>query len=59
MTDVVVLIDRQSGAKEAMAARGVALHAVVTLSQLLDEYERGNLVPAEQIAQAREFLKGF
>ncbi|HQX75957.1 MAG TPA: orotate phosphoribosyltransferase, partial [Thermoflexales bacterium] len=59
VTDVVVLIDRQSGAKEAMAARGVALHAVVTLSQLLDEYERGNLVPAEQIAQAREFLKGF
>ena len=59
VTDVVVLIDRQSGAKEAMAARGVALHAVVTLSQLLDEYERSNLVPAEQIAQAREFLKGF
>lgn len=57
VTDVVVLIDRQSGAKEAMAARGVALHAVVTLSQLLDEYERGNLVPAEQIAEARRFLK--
>lgn len=57
VTDVVVLIDRQSGAKEAMAARGVRLHAVVTLAQLLDEYERANLVPAGQIAAARQFLK--
>lgn len=54
--DVVVLIDRQSGAREAMAARGVALHAVTTLTQLLDYYERRGSVPADRIAAARRFV---
>ncbi|MCU0500460.1 MAG: orotidine-5'-phosphate decarboxylase, partial [Anaerolineae bacterium] len=33
--DVIVLIDRQSGAREALAEAGYALHAVLTLSQML------------------------
>lgn len=34
--DVVVLIDRQSGGREDLAARGLRLHAVLTLTQMLD-----------------------
>ena len=54
--DVVVLIDRQSGAAETLAAAGLRLHAVTTLSGLLDCWEGAGLVPAEQIAAARSFL---
>lgn len=55
--DVVVLIDRQSGAKEAMAEADLRLHAVLTISDLLTQWERTGRVPAEVIAETREFLK--
>lgn len=54
--DVVVLIDRQSGAAESLAAAGFHLHAVVSLTQLLDYWEQSGLVPLEQISAARTFL---
>ncbi|MBN1371444.1 MAG: orotidine-5'-phosphate decarboxylase [Anaerolineaceae bacterium] len=54
--DVVVLIDRQSGAAEALAQAGYRLHAVVTLTALLNTWEAAGRIPAEQIAAARAFL---
>ena len=54
--DVVVLIDRQSGAAEALAQAGYRLHAVVTLTALLDTWEAAGRIPADQIAAARAFL---
>jgi uridine monophosphate synthetase len=54
--DVVVLIDRQSGASEALAKSGYHLHAVLTLSGLLDYWEATRRIPAEQIQAARDFL---
>lgn len=56
-TDVVVLVDRQSGAGEALAEQGYRLHAVFTLTQLLEYWEQAGQVPGEQIAAVREFLK--
>jgi uridine monophosphate synthetase len=55
--DVVVLVDRQSGAKESLEQAGYALHAVLTISQMLDYWESTGKVPAEKIAATREFLK--
>ena len=55
--DVVVLIDRQSGAKEALAEAGYRLHAVLTITQLLDHWEQTGKVESEKIAATREFLK--
>ncbi len=55
--DVVVLIDRQSGAKEALAEAGFGLHAVVTLTDLLDYWERLGKVEQDKIAATREFIK--
>ena len=52
----VVLVDRQSGASQALAAAGLRLHAVFTLGGLLDYWERAGSVPPEQIAAARAFL---
>jgi uridine monophosphate synthetase len=55
--DVVVLIDRQSGAKEALEQAGFRLHAVLTISELLDYWERGGKVEQGKIAATRAFLK--
>ena len=54
--DVVVLIDRQSGAAEALSKAGYQLHSVTKLTNLLDYYEKSNKVPLEQIEMVREFL---
>jgi uridine monophosphate synthetase len=56
VSDVVVLIDRQSGAAEALAEAGYKLHAVVTLTELLDYWESTERIPAEQISAVRKFL---
>ena len=55
--DVVVLIDRQSGAKEALAEAGFRLHAVLTITDLLDYWETTGKVEAEKVAATRTFLK--
>ncbi len=56
--DVVVLIDRQSGAAEMLAQAGYRLHAVFTITQLLDYWEQKGSIPVEQIQAARDFLQG-
>jgi uridine monophosphate synthetase len=55
--DVVVLVDRQSGAKEALEAAGFRLHAVLTISGLLDYWEKTGKVEKEKIAATRKFLE--
>jgi uridine monophosphate synthetase len=55
--DVVVLIDRQSGASEALAKAGYQLHSVSTLTNLLNYYEVNHKMPREKIQMVREFLQ--
>jgi uridine monophosphate synthetase len=55
--DVVVLIDRQSGAKESLAQAGYSLHAVLTITELLDTWEKTGKVEKDKIAGTRAFLK--
>jgi len=55
--DVVVLVDRQSGAKESLEQAGYSLHAVLTITQLLDHWEKTGKVDKDKIAESREFLK--
>jgi uridine monophosphate synthetase len=54
--DVVVLIDRQSGAKRSLADEGYQLHVVFTLNQLLVYWEARERIPNEQITAVRYFL---
>src|SRR5574339_1162285 len=42
--DVVVLVDRQSGARESLAQAGYAMHAVLTIGQLLEYWEENGKV---------------
>lgn len=54
--DMVVLIDRESGAREALAKSGFTMHAVLRFSDLLAFWEQAGLVAPEQVAAAREFI---
>jgi len=56
--DVVVLVDRQSGAKESLAQAGYSMHAVLTISQLLEYWEESGKVEKDKIEETRKFLKG-
>jgi uridine monophosphate synthetase len=55
--DIVVLVDRQSGAKESLEQAGYRLHAVLTITQLLDHWESTGKVEKSRIEATREFLK--
>ncbi|NCP86083.1 MAG: orotate phosphoribosyltransferase [Anaerolineae bacterium CG_4_9_14_3_um_filter_57_17] len=56
VTDVAVLIDRQSGAREALEQAGFRLHAVLTIGEMLDHWQETGAVAEAQIAAARSFL---
>ena len=55
--DVVVLVDRQSGAKESLEEAGFKLHSVLTISALLDYWEKTGRVEKHMIEATRKLLK--
>ena len=55
--DVVVLVDRQSGAKESLAQAGYSMHAVLTITQMLDYWEENGKVEKDKIEETRKFLE--
>jgi uridine monophosphate synthetase len=54
--DVVVLIDRQSGARESLEAAGYAMHAVLTITGMLDHWEKTGNIEKNKIEETRLFL---
>ena len=56
--DVVVLVDRQSGAKESLAQAGFDMHAVLTITQMLDYWEETGKIDKAKVTETRNFLKG-
>ncbi len=56
--DIVVLIDRQQGAKESLAAAGYRMHAIATLGQLLEIWAGSGAITAAQRDQVIGFLRG-
>ena len=54
--DVVVLVDRESGAKESLSEAGYAMHAVLTISEMLDHWEQTGKVEKEKLEATRRFL---
>lgn len=57
VSDVVVLIDRESGGREDLARRGYRLHAVLTLRQLLDVLVKHGTIEADRRAQVLDWLR--
>jgi orotate phosphoribosyltransferase len=54
---VVVLVDRQSGARESLEQAGYSMHAVLTIGQLLGYWESTGKVERDKIDETRKFLK--
>ena len=55
--DVVVLVDRQSGARESLEQAGFHLHAVLTITQLMDYWEETQKVELSLLETTRLFLQ--
>ena len=55
--DLVILVDREQGGAERLAARDYALHAVLTISQCFDALERAGAVDAALLDRSRDFVK--
>ena len=55
--DLVVLIDREQGGRERLAAKGYRLHAVLTITACFDALEAAGLVETEALARARSFVR--
>jgi uridine monophosphate synthetase len=54
--DIVVLVDRQSGAKESLEQAGYSMYAVLTITQLLEHWEKTGKVETDKIEETRAFL---
>lgn len=54
--DLVVLIDREQGGRERLAAKGYRLHAVLTISACFDALQSAGLVDASVLQRARAFV---
>lgn len=55
--DIVVLVDRQSGASQALSQQGYRMHAIFTLTQMLYDWEASGKVSPEDIAAVRRFIE--
>jgi uridine monophosphate synthetase len=55
--DLVILIDREQGGRELLAARGYTLHAILGISQCFDAWERAGLVEPAVLRRSRDFLQ--
>ena len=55
--DLVILIDREQGGRELVAAKGYTLHSVLTISQCFAMLERTGVVDVELLRQSRDFLR--
>jgi len=55
--DVVVLIDREQGGREELAAVGYRLHAVLRLGEMLDQLVEAGRISAEQRDAVQAYLR--
>ncbi|HEY5382980.1 MAG TPA: hypothetical protein VIJ88_00245 [Candidatus Paceibacterota bacterium] len=55
--DCIVFLDREQGGSQGMAALGVTLHSIASLSSVLEVYRHDNLITVAQYCQIRAYLK--
>ena len=55
--DVVVLIDRESGASEDLSKSGYQLHAIFTLTELIQDWHAEGLITQDQVEKIGKFLQ--
>ena len=55
--DVVVLINREQGGRENVEGRGLNLHAVVTITQVMEILERRGKIGNDVVEKVQEFVR--
>ncbi|MDR2337553.1 MAG: orotidine-5'-phosphate decarboxylase [Deltaproteobacteria bacterium] len=58
VTDAIVLIDRQQGAKQRLAEKGIRLSAIVTFEEIMQRLTESGAINDRQKKQVEAFLKG-
>lgn len=56
VNDVVVLVDRESGAREGLAHIGVVMHSVLNISEMLTHWEANGAVEKSLLLASRKFI---
>ncbi|XP_006869434.1 PREDICTED: uridine 5'-monophosphate synthase [Chrysochloris asiatica] len=57
VTDAIVLLDREQGAREILEAHGIRLHSVCTLSKMLEILEQQKKIDAEMVGRVKKFIQ--
>jgi uridine monophosphate synthetase len=57
VSDVVVLIDREQGGPQNLAAAGYRLHAALTMTQIVDALDAAGRISSAQAAAVRDYLR--
>ncbi len=55
--DIVVLVDREQGGKKELAEKGYTLHAVFTISEVLDMLLKNSKISKQQFDSIKEYFK--
>ncbi|OGH87448.1 MAG: orotate phosphoribosyltransferase [Candidatus Magasanikbacteria bacterium RIFOXYC2_FULL_42_28] len=55
--DVVVLIDREQGGRKHIEEKGYSLHALATISEVVDSLAEENLLTAETVEKVKNFIR--
>lgn len=55
--DILVVIDRQQGGVEALKERGVNIHPLFTLSQLLNYYKDHSMITQNKYDEVMDYIK--
>lgn len=57
VTDAVVFLDREQSGKERLKEKGITLHSVLTVTQLLSMLESVGTIDSATVSSVHEFLK--
>ncbi|MEE6520960.1 hypothetical protein FKM82_018942 [Ascaphus truei] len=57
VSDAIVLVDREQGGREKLAERGIRLHSVCTLTNLLQTLHEQEKIDAGTVQKVREFIR--